>query len=72
MPKKDKHGVKRWLILSGIAFQMGIIIYLFVRLGNWLDSNYLPGQKTFTLVGTLLGVGISLYLVVKQTNSLNK
>ena len=72
MPKKDKQGVKRWLILSGVAFQMGIIIYLLIRLGKWLDSNYLPGEKTFTLLGTLLGVGISLYLVIKQTNSLNK
>ena len=72
MPKKDKQGVKRWLILSGVAFQMGIIIYLLIRLGKWLDSNFLPGEKIFTLLGTLLGVGISLYLVIKQTNSLNK
>lgn len=64
-------GVKRWAILSGIAIQMGVIIYLFVQLGKWLDATYTEGSKTFLVICTLIGVGVSLFLVVKQTNSLN-
>ncbi len=72
MSKKGKNGVKRWAILSGIGIQMGAIIYLFVKGGNWLDLNYNPEGKMYTIIFTLLGVAISLFLVLKQTNRLNK
>lgn len=64
-------GMKRWAILSGIAIQMGVIIYLFVQLGKWLDATYNEGNRTFLVICTLIGVGVSLFLVVKQTKSLN-
>lgn len=72
MSNKDKNGVKRWAILSGIGIQMGLIIYLFVKAGIWLDLNYSPEGKMYTIIFTLLGVAISLFLVLKQTNRLNK
>lgn len=72
MSSKDNNGVKRWAILSGIGIQMGVIIYLFVKAGNWLDLNYNSEGKIYTIILTLLGVGISLFLVLKQTNRLNK
>jgi len=68
--KKD-NGLKRWAILSGIGIQMGVIIYLFVKLGQWLDDKYSDGGKTFLIICTLVGVGASLFLVIKQTNKLN-
>lgn len=72
MSNKGNNGIKRWAILSGIGIQMGVIIYLFVKAGNWLDSNYDPSGKKYTILLTLLGVGVSLFLVLKQTNRLNK
>jgi len=72
MSNKGNNGVKRWAILSGIGIQMGAIIYLFVKGGNWLDLNYNPEGKMYTIIFTLLGVAISLFLVLKQTNRLNK
>lgn len=72
MSNKDNNGIKRWAILSGIGIQMGVIIYLFVKAGNWLDTNYDPQGKKYTILLTLLGVGVSLFLVLKQTNRLNK
>jgi len=47
---------------------MGVTIYLFVLLGKWLDSKYNNGDKLFIIIATLLGVGISLYVVLKQVN----
>ena len=72
MSNEDRNGIKRWAILSVIGIQMGIIIYLFAKAGNWLDTNYNVEEKKYTILLTLLGVGISLFLVLKQTNRLNK
>ena len=69
--KSSPTGIKRWAILSAIAIEMGVVIYLFVQLGKWLDVTYNEGGKLYIILCTLLGVGISLFLVVKQTNRLN-
>ena len=45
---------------------MGATIYLFVLLGKWLDANYNDGNKMYKIIGTLSGVAISLYVVLKQ------
>jgi len=66
-PKVD-NPLKQFGILSAIGLQMGVIIYLFVRLGKWLDQSFFPDQKLFIIICTLLGVAISLYIVVKQLN----
>ncbi|MDA9290277.1 AtpZ/AtpI family protein [bacterium] len=71
MSKKPINSIRRWAALSGIAIQMGVIIYLFVQLGKWLDTNYSDGN-VFLIICTLFGVGLSLFGVLKQTNSLNK
>lgn len=73
LPRQDKQkGPKKQLknvaILSGIAFQMGITIYVFAMLGKWLDSEYNNGEKLYTIITTLLGVAISFYVVLKQVN----
>ena len=66
-PRLD-NPLKQLAILSGIGIQMGVIIYLFVILGKWLDQNHDPEQKLFLILCTLVGVALSLYLVVKQLN----
>ena len=70
MKEKQKNPLKHIAILSGIGIQMGVIIYLFVLLGKWLDSNYNEGEKLYIIIFTLLGVAASLYVVVKQLNSI--
>ena len=67
-PKKP---LKNALILTGVAFQMGVTIYLFVLLGKWLDTVYNNGDRAYIIVSTFAGVGISLYLTVKQLNRIN-
>ena len=71
--KKDsqKKPLKNALILTGVAFQMGATIYLFVLFGKWLDNTYNNGEKLYVIIATLSGVGVSLYLVIKQLNKLN-
>ncbi|MCK0178756.1 AtpZ/AtpI family protein [Gaetbulibacter sp. S0825] len=69
--QEPKNQLKNALVLTGVGLQMGIIIYLFILLGKWLDSEYNNGDKLFVIFGTLLGVGVSLYTVVKQLNRIN-
>lgn len=69
--KKDKP-LKNAAILMGIGIEMGIIIYLFVMLGKWLDANYNNGEKLFIIFCTLFGVAAALFIVVKQLNRLHK
>jgi len=45
---------------------MGVTIFLFVKLGKWLDSKYNEGGKAFLVVCTLVGVAASLYVVLRQ------
>ena len=66
-PKKENQ-LKNAIQLSGIGIQMGVIIYVFVLLGKWLDTNYNNGDKLFIIITTLLGVAVSLYVVLKQLN----
>ena len=70
MDKKKKPGkpLKNVAILSGIAIQMGVIIYLFVMLGKFLDTKFNNSDKLYVIIMTLLGVAISMYAVIKQVN----
>jgi F0F1-type ATP synthase assembly protein I len=67
----QKKPLNRALQLTGITAQMGVTIYLFVILGEWLDAAYNNNEKGFVIVTTLVGVAVSIYLVLKQTNKLN-
>lgn len=66
--RKPEKPLKNVAVLSGIAIQMGVTIYLFVLLGKWLDNKFNDGNKGYLIIMTLLGVGISLYVVIKQVN----
>ncbi|MGB5229625.1 AtpZ/AtpI family protein [Eudoraea sp.] len=68
---KGKKEVKYWLSLTGIAVQMGVIIYLGASLGQWLDLKYQNEKNTYTIILTLFAVAISMYLVIQQTKKLN-
>lgn len=70
MPAKE-NSWKRWLTLSGIGLEMGVIIYVGHRLGLWVADYWAITSKLPEIVGTLVGVALSLYLVVRQTKKLN-
>ncbi len=63
--KKYKKQANGYLKYSGMATQMGLIIALFAFVGFKLDA-YFDTKVLFVLVGSLSGVGLSLYLFIKQ------
>ncbi len=54
------------LRFSGMAFQMGITIGLFVYGGIKLDAYMQLETPIWTLVGSILGVTIAITVVIRQ------
>lgn len=46
--------------------QMAVVIFLFIYLGRYLDRQGWLSFPLFTLVGSLFGVGIALYGVIRD------
>lgn len=69
---KDKgNQLKKYLALTGIAFEMGAVIFVFAYMGKWLDSHYHLEKRWFTMGCVLFGVAVSLYSVIKQLDRIN-
>ena len=70
--EKPKKQANKYIVLTGIGLQMGLTIYLAIYLGRWLDATFNNGERLYIIIFTLLGVGVALFNVVRQTNQLNK
>ncbi len=71
LPKKQNTNNK-WFVFTTIPFQMGATIYVFYRIGGWLDKKYLIYNDWGTKSVTLLGIFLAMYQVISQINKLNK
>ena len=69
-PKKRTNN--KWLALINIPIQMGVIIFLFSYLGNWLDGKYPNTHNIFVKILTLVGVAIAFYNINRQLKEINK
>lgn len=67
---KKKNQLHKYLALTGIAFQMGLTIYLGAYFGKKLDAHF-QTEKTYTLILTLLALGASLWSVLAQLKRIN-
>ena len=62
---------KNIMVFSGMAIQMGVTIGLFAWLGTMLDAKYQLEKPVWTIVFSLSGVFISLYLLIRQAKKLS-
>lgn len=60
----------RWLVFSGLAFQIGVMMYLMVKLGNWIETKISSENKLPTLFCSFVGLFILVYLIKKQSKNL--
>ncbi len=65
-PKRSGRTLRHVAALSGIAIEMGVIIYLAARGGMWLDAHFNTEKRLFTAFCTMAGVGIALWVVLRQ------
>ena len=64
-PKK-KNQLNSYARFSGIAFQMMVIIGLGCWGGVKLDESYPNDYHAFMLIGSLGGIGMAMYWVIKK------
>lgn len=69
-PKKKQSN--KWIALINIPIQMGVIIFLFSYLGNWLDENHPHPKIYYVKILVVVGVFLALYNVMRQVNEINK
>ena len=69
-PNKKKQ-LNKYLQLTGVAFQMGITIYLGVYFGKKLDVYFQTSNKTYTIILTLVALLISIWSVLVQLKNIN-
>lgn len=55
-----------------MAVQMGVTIGAGAWGGDWLDTHYQNEKPIWTIVLSLLGVGISLYLLIRDAKKLSE
>lgn len=69
---QEKKNYNKWLALINIPIQMGVIIFVFYKLGFWLDVNYTSPKVFYYKIFTLAGVFLALYNVYRQVNEIGK
>lgn len=70
-PKKNK-APNKWLVLINIPIQMGIIIFLFAALGDWLDEKYPNPKNWYVKILVIIGVAVAFYNINRQLKEINK
>jgi len=76
--KKDKKSSKKskplnnYVKFSGMAIQMGVTIALGAWGGSKLDEIVNPDSKIFTILFSLLSIGIAMYLVIRDVINMQK
>jgi len=61
---------KPWLIFSGLFFQIAIVMFVLTRLGTYADSYFQKESNQFTLMFSLIGIILIIYLIIFQTKNL--
>ena len=70
--QQKKKQRNKWQSLISIPIQMGIIVFLFSKLGQWLDGKFINKHNLYVKVLTLVGVAIAFYNIARQLKEINK
>ncbi len=71
MPKQDnssseQKAYKAYSRILTAVIKMAVALLLFVLLGQYIDEKLLTETPWFTIIGSLIGVSVSLYLGLKD------
>ncbi len=71
MLPKNKETLK-WLRFSGIAIQMGVVIWLGSLLGAYLDRRYAREDELWSKTITLIAVLLAMFSVIREVIKMGK
>lgn len=66
--KNNNSPWRKYALITSIVIEMIVIIAVGVYAGIWLDSKEFLDFPLFTIVLSLSGVGIAMYILIKQAN----
>ena len=69
-PSKKKRN--KWLALINMPIQMGVLIFAFAYLGDWLDQRYPNPKNIYVKILVLTGVAVAFYNLNRQLKDINK
>ena len=61
----------KWLVFSGLIFQIGIVMFIFINLGIWIESKIDFGARVPTILCCLLGLVLIIFLIKKQNKNID-
>tara|TARA_B100001250_G_scaffold353325_1_gene326595 strand:- start:461 stop:664 length:204 start_codon:yes stop_codon:yes gene_type:complete len=61
---------RSWLVFSGLAFEIAIIMYFFLKAGFYLDSIALWGLEIYSLLLSIVAILVIIWLILFQTKNL--
>ena len=70
--QKNKQRRNKWIAFINIPIQLGVIVFLFSKLGQWLDGKYHNNHSIYVKILTLVGVAIAFYNIARQLKEINK
>lgn len=70
--KKPSSSLNQYARFSGVAIQMGVIIGVSAWGGKKLDEHFNLNKPYLTIVCSLTGVAIALYLIIREVVKLGK
>lgn len=70
--KKPNNSLNQYARFSGVAIQMGVIIGLSAWGGKKLDEHFNLNKPYLTIVCSLSGVAIALYLIIREVIKMGK
>jgi hypothetical protein len=59
----------KWLIFSSLAFQIALIMWVSIRLGQYFDLRQNSSENFFVLISSALGIVLITSLIYKQSKS---
>jgi ATP synthase protein I len=71
MPE-DKNDFGKYARFSSLGVQMAVIIGGFCWLGVFLDEKYKSEHSIYTIILSLSGVAIALYLIIREVIKISK
>ena len=69
MQNNKNKPLNKWIQLISIPAQMGMVIFMFAYLGQYLDEKY--QSENYVKIFTVVGVFLAMYNVIRQVNQLN-
>ena len=59
----------KWLLFSGLVFQIGFLIYIMIHLGLWIESQISLKNKLPTIICLVIGMLIIIYMIRKKSKN---